>query len=276
MSAPPGVRLSVVIVTWNEMDDVVRCVAAAHRHPATGGQEVIVVDNGSTDGTAERVAELWPDVRLIRSPRNEGLTVGRNHGMRDARGDYVAMLDSDAWVRPGALETLCAVLDGDASIGLVGPKLVYEDGTLQLSCRRIPSPLAIMGNRVPALRRPAARALRRYLMEDFDHRSRRDVDYVLGATMVFRRDPVRRIGGFDERFGFSTPGGYGFDDADWALRFRRQGYRVVYEPEAVVVHRYRRRLADRSLSRANLALAASYALMRAKHTPRRSAPAPAR
>ena len=253
-------RLSVVVISWNEREELARCLEAVHTHPTEGGQEVIVVDNGSTDGTPELVRERFPSVQLVQNERNRGVTVARNQGLRQARGGYVAMLDSDAYVQPGALERLCRFLDEHPDVGLVGPKVLHEDGTVQMSCRRLPSLLGLLANRltgVPWLRDHPAR--RRYLMLDAPHDKAMEVEYVLGATMVFRREAAAAMGGFDERIR------YGFDDADWALRFRGAGWRVVYLPTAVAVHSYRRRSARRPLSRHSLALAASYARLRLKH-----------
>lgn len=258
-------RLSIVVITWNEREELARCLEALAAHPAEGGQEVIVVDNASTDGTDEVLAS-HPEVRVLRNSENRGVTVARNQGLAVACGRYVAMLDSDAYVGPGALERLCAHLDDNPDVGMVGPELRYEDGSLQMSCRRVPSPMAVVANRLPSVAwLHEGRARRRYLMLDEPHDRTQDVEYLLGATMVFSREAARRIGGFDERFGFSTPGGYGFDDADWAVRLRRAGWRVVYLPAAKMVHGYRRRLAKQPVSRQSLGLAVSYLMLRVKH-----------
>lgn len=250
------------MISWNEREDLARCLTALETHPAQGGQQVVVVDNGSGDGTVEML-RAREGVELIANPRNRGAAAARNQGLRRCRGRYVCILDSDAYVHAGALESLCRLLDDDPAIGLVGPRLVFEDGTLQMSCRRVPSPLAVLANRltrVGRLRDHPSR--RRHLMLDEPHDAPMDVEYMLGATMMFRRAPVTRIGGFDERL---TTMGFGFEDADWALRFRHAGWRVVYSPAATVTHGYRRRLAARPLSHQNLGMVLSYALLRFKH-----------
>lgn len=257
------VRLSVVVITWNEQDDLLRCLDALFSSRFNGNIEVVVVDNGSTDGTAAFVADRYPGVVILRNPQNRGVTVARNQGMSRTRGRYIAMLDSDTEVEPTALETLCAFLDRSPNVGLVGPKLLNGDGTLQPSCRRIPSTIALLANRIERPHRLRnGRARRRYLMLDDSHDRVMDVDYVIGAAMVFRREAAATIGSFDERFGCSSAGGYGFDDADWALRLRARGWRVVYVPDSVAVHGYRRRLASKRLSRKNVGLAASYLRLR--------------
>ena len=118
-------RLSVVVITWNERNELVRCLEALDAYPASGGQEVIVVDNASSDGTPDIVRERFKQVTLVENDRNLGVTTARNEGLRIAEGRYVAMLDSDAYVQAHALETLCRFLDENRDVGLAVPKLVY-------------------------------------------------------------------------------------------------------------------------------------------------------
>jgi GT2 family glycosyltransferase len=268
MTAP---RLTVVVVSWNEIGELSRCLEALETHPAGGGQQVIVVDNGSTDGTAEMVERDHPGHLLIRNPVNRGAAVARNIGMARARGRYIAIVDSDAYVHEGALERLCAFLDGHPDVGMVGPKLVYEDGSLQESCRRVPSVLGVIAQRFPVGPLAEHPARKRYLMLDTPHDRTMDVAYVLGATMVFRREVLTRAGGFDRRARYA-----GFlDDADLALRVWRAGWRVVYLPQVVVTHGYRRRSRKRNLSRQTLALVQSYLILRLKHRGRLRPPSAA-
>ena len=148
--------------------------------------QVVYVDNGSTDGSAEAArARPTPAPRSSGCPENEGLPA-RNHGLRRARGRNRMFIDTDATVTDGALQTMCSILDGDSGIGLVGPRLVYPDGTLQLSARRYPPVM------LPVLRRPPlerffddARTVRRHLMADEAPLPRRRVEYVLGACQMF-------------------------------------------------------------------------------------------
>jgi len=145
--------VSVVVIAWNVRDELEACFQSLRDHAGPLTLETIFVDNGSTDGSSELVAERFPEVTIIRRPTNEGVPA-RNHGLRVARGRYRMLLDSDARLTEGALPRAVAVLEADPTIGLVGPRLVYPDGRLQLSCRRYP-PLAL-----PVLRRPVLRGRR--------------------------------------------------------------------------------------------------------------------
>ena len=253
IEAEPGVRpsrssevpapdVTAIIICHNVREEVLACLAAVRAHTAPLRLEVIVVDNASDDGTVESVRGAYPECRTVQLGRNEGLPA-RNYGLRLARGRYRMFIDSDAILRPGALATLVRALEANPRIGLVGPRLVYPDGRLQLSTRRYP-PLML-----PLLRRPPlsrffedGRTIRRHLMADAGHDSRRRVEYVLGACQVFRAEAQRAAGEIDRHIWF------GHDDADWCFRIRSAGYDVVYVPDAEVIHDYRRTSAQRPIS----------------------------
>jgi len=236
------VDISVIVIAHDVRDEVLNCLASVYRYSGRFALECILVDNASHDGTAEAVAEQFPEVRIIRRPTNECLP-GRNHGLRAARGRYRMFLDSDAALTAGALDILVDALEESPRVGLVGPRLVYADGRLQLSTRRFPPAL------LPVLRRPPLNryfdhrpTIRRHLMADDPHDRCRRVEYVIGACMFFREEAQAAVGEIDRHIWF------GHDDADWCFRIRDAGYDVVYVPEAEVVHDYRRTAASRPLS----------------------------
>ena len=235
--------LTAIVLAHDVRDEVRECLTSLREH--AGGLKVqpIVVDNGSGDGTAEMVRREFAGTEVLRIGHNAGMAA-RNAGLERARGRVRMFIDSDAAVRPGALPALLDVLDGDPGVGLVGPRLVYPDGGLQLSTRRYPPVL------LPVLRRPPlgrwledGRTVRHHLMAGERHDRRRRVEYVLGACQAFRADVQEAVGGFDRRIW------YGHDDADWCFRVREAGFAVLYVPDAVVVHGYRRSSAAAPLSR---------------------------
>jgi len=235
--------VTFIVIAFDVRQDVLDCLGSIEQHSQGVSTETILVDNGSRDGTAAAVAAAFPDAAIVRLERNEGLAA-RNHGLRRATGRLRMFLDSDALLTPGALPELVRLLAGDPDIGLVGPRLVYPDGSLQLSCRRYPPPL------LPLLRRsPFSRffedspTVRRHLMADDPHDSTREVEYVLGACQLFTAEAQAAAGEIDARMFF------GPDDADWCFRIRTAGLKVVYHPGATVIHRYRRTSKERPLSR---------------------------
>jgi GT2 family glycosyltransferase len=235
--------VSIVVVAHDVRAEVLRCLASVETHAAPVTYELFLVDNGSTDGTAEAVESAFPAAEVVRLPRNIGVAA-RNEGLRRARGRTRMFLDSDARLTPGALAELTAYLDAHPEAGLVGPRLVYENGELQLSARRYPPVFTPLMSRPPLGRFfETSESIRRHLMADEPHDRTREVEYVLGACQLFTAKAQEAVGEIDSRIFF------GPDDADWCFRIRRAGLSVVYHPAATVVHAYRRTSAARPLSR---------------------------
>jgi len=234
--------VTVIVIAYDVREEVMACLESVECHAPPLSFEVILVDNGSSDGTADAVAERFPEVEVVRRPTNEGLPA-RNHGLRRARGRFRMFLDTDATLTPGALQTLVSALGAAPRAGLAGPRLVYPNGALQLSTRRFP-PLML-----PLLRRPPlgrffeqGPTVRHHTMADDPHDRLRRVEYVLGACQLFRPEAQAAAGEIDERIWF------GHDDADWCFRIRLAGWDVLYVPDAQVVHDYRRTSASSPLS----------------------------
>lgn len=246
------IDVSIIVIAFDVREEVLECLDSVERHRGAVRVEPILVDNGSTDGTAEAVTAAHPGVRIVRLASNEGL-VARNHGLRLARGRLRMFLDSDALLTSGALEELVAFIDRHPAVGLVGPRIEYPDGTMQLSTRRFP-PLML-----PVLRRPPLDRLfehgptvRWHLMADEDHDHAREVEYVIGACQLFTAEAQAVAGEIDPKIFF------GPDDADWCLRIRTAGLRIAYDPRATVIHAYRRS-SRRPLSRIAVSHLRSYA-----------------
>lgn len=217
--------VSVVVVNRNTRSLLRDCLASVLADAATSGLrvEVIVVDNGSTDGSPEMVAELFPQVRLIRNARNVGYAAGTNQGVRASSGRNVLLLNSDTVLRPGALREMCAKLDARQDLAGVAPKLLNPDGTVQQSCWLFP----LWGLAVNVL------GLGRLgLVDDYrtwDHRYDREVAWVSSAALLVPRRVLERVGLLDEDFFYGV-------DTDWCHRAARAGYRFLSLASAEVVH----------------------------------------
>lgn len=254
--------MTIVIVAHSVRHELERCLASIEEHAALP-VETILVDNASTDDTRAWVRRAHTHVEVVELPRNIGVAA-RDHGLRRARGTYTMFLDSDAALTAGALPALVGALEEHPEWGLVGPKLVYDDGELQLSTRRYP-PLSL-----PLLRRPPlsrffedGRIVRRHLMADADHTRARPVLYVLGACQLFRTSLARIAGPFDDSVFL------GWDDADWCFRIRDAGGEIVYFPEATVIHSYRRLTSKKPVSRAAWKQLRAHASFQWRYLPRR-------
>lgn len=233
--------LSVILLNWNTRDDLLRALASITRAPrpvamGAGGAEpptveILVVDNASTDGSAERVREAFPSARLIVNPVNLGFSAGNNVGIQAAKGRYLFLLNPDTVVHDNALETLVAFADGRPEAGIVGAKLLNGDGSLQASCRTFPTLVNGFFRDTPLGRLfPKNRFNRDYLMKDWDHNSPREVDWVSGAAMLLRRETLEEIGGLDESFFMYC------EDVDVCYRAKHHGWKVLYCPDAVITH----------------------------------------
>jgi GT2 family glycosyltransferase len=238
--------VSIIVIAHDVREEVLACLRSIDEHAAPVSVETIVVDNGSTDGTAEAVRAAHPATTVIALPTNEGGSA-RNHGLRVARGRHRMFLDSDALLTDGALATLVRFLDERPDVGLVGPRLEYPDGGFQPSARRLP-PLVLPFLRRPPLSRffEEGRVVRRHLMLDVDASRTREAEYVIGAAMLFSRAAQEAAGELDPRIPFAP------EDIDWCVAIRLAGYRIAYHPEAVVIHDYRRSTARRPFTRAAL------------------------
>lgn len=234
----PRTTLSVVVVSYNSSDFLPACLASLREAPFEPRPEVFVVDNASADGSADLVAARFPEVRLLRNGGNVGYSRAVNQAWREASGDFLLVLNPDIVVRDRALQVLHRHLVDHPEVGLVAPRLLNPDGTLQYSCRRHYT-LATYALRRTPLRRlfPDHPIVRRHLMADWDHAEARDVDWVLGAAMMLRREALGATV-MDERYFIY------FEDVDLCVRLRREGWRVVYEPEAVMLHHHRRASAE--------------------------------
>lgn len=219
--------VSVVIVSYNARELLARSVASV----AGGPHEVVVVDNASRDGSPELVRERFPGVRLVELPRNLGFGTANNVGMELASGRYALLLNSDAWPVEDAVERLVAFADRRPRAGIVGPRLLNPDGTLQRSVRGFPT-LWRLVTEYFFLRKlaPGSRLLNGFYGAGFDHRSERDAEFLMGAVLLVRREALDEVGGFDPSFFLFS------EETDLCYRLRRAGWTVTFTPAAEFVH----------------------------------------
>jgi hypothetical protein len=212
--------LSIVIVSFNARADLERCLASLHAAPPAAGHEIVVVDNGSSDGSVE-AARVWPQVRVVELGSNVGFAKGNNAGIRATTGDAVLLLNSDTVVPPGALDRLLAELDRDASVAVVGPRLVDASGRAELSFGRMIGPINELRQKRLALNR---REVERVTTQ------RHYPDWVSGACLLVRRADAAAVGGLDERFFMYT------EDVDFCAAIRARGRRILFVPDIEIVH----------------------------------------
>lgn len=229
--------LNIIIVSWNVRELLRACLRSLQAHACgVAEQRVIVVDNASADGTIDMVRAEFPAVDVIANTTNRGFTGGNNDGLRvalDRAGgddDFVLLLNPDTEAGPGALDVLVRQARSDAGIGVVGPQLRYPNGAVQSSRRRLPTLATAMFESTWLQSVAPRRLLDAYYVRDRRDDEACDVDWVVGAALLARASAALAVGGFDEGFFMYS------EELDWCKRFRDRGWRVVYQPAAVVVH----------------------------------------
>jgi len=228
--------LSIVIVSWNVREDLRECLQSLLREEGSrlesGEIEIIIVDNASTDGTAEMVNLEFPQVKLLVNSQNLGYTKANNIGINHSRGKYILLLNPDTIVHQGALQALIDCAESHPEAGIIGAKLLNPDGSVQRSARSFPDIGAgLFRNTFLGRLFPNNPFVRRYLLTDFGYDEVREVDWVSGAAMLVRRDLIERIGGLDERFWAYC------EDVDLCWRAWQAGYKVLFCPNAVITHK---------------------------------------
>ncbi len=225
------VVLTIQIVNWNAREPLRQALRSIFTAPPPFPYEVIVLDNDSRDGSVQMVEKEFPQVRLLVSEQNLGFSKGHNLCARHARGKYLFILNPDTVVQAGALEKLVAFAEAHPEVGILGPRILNPDGSLQYSCRRFPNPVAALFRNTPLGKLfPNNPYTRDYLMTDWDHSSVREVDWVSGAALFIRKQVYEQLGGFDEQFFMYC------EDMDLCYRAWQAGCKVVYYPEAVIYH----------------------------------------
>jgi GT2 family glycosyltransferase len=232
-------RLAVVIVSWNVRGLLIACLRSllADLASAELETEVWVVDNGSSDGTSQMVAEAFPAVHLIASEENLGFVRGNNRALNEILDreappvDYFWLLNPDTEVQPGATAALIAALEAHSKAGIVGPKLLYSDGSLQHSVFRFPGLVQLLFELFPLPARLYDTPLNgRYPRRLYEKAAPFYVDHPLGASMLVRGETIADVGLMDEDFFMYC------EEIDWCWRMRETGWRALCAPAAHVIH----------------------------------------
>lgn len=223
--------VSALVVSYNVKDLLLDCLQAFFASSDVPC-EAVVVDNASSDGSADAVAERFPDVKVLRQPRNLGYGKANNAGLQECQGRFVLLLNPDVTVGPGCVGKLSDFLLVRPDVGAVGPKLLRPDGSLDLACRRgFPTP-ATAFYRLSGLSRVFKKSARfnRYNMGHASAEETHEIDSGTGACLMLRRAAIDRVGFFDPDYFM-----YG-EDIDLCFRLKLGGWKVYYLPAATAVH----------------------------------------
>jgi len=227
-------QVSAIVVSYNVRELLIACLDSLVAAQASGDvHEIIVVDNGSSDGSAAAIREQFTDVRVIDAP-NRGYGAGANLGIAESEGKYVLVLNPDTVVPAGTVGSLVAYLDRQMNVAVAGPLLCHPDGAVQSSRRRFPGRWTpLFESTIVESWWPSNPVLRRFRM--IDERlplagAAQQVDWIVGAAMLVRRAAIERVGGFDEAFRMYS------EEVEWCWRFRQRGWKVAWLSSVEIVH----------------------------------------
>jgi hypothetical protein len=219
-------NLSVIIVNWNTKDLLCQCIDSLTLTLKKINAEVFVVDNGSTDGSVGAVREKFPGVRLIENPVNLGFAKANNQALSDSRGIYVLLLNPDTQVKDEAIPRMLSFMNAHPKAGLVGGQLLNADGSKQNSIANFPSLATELFNK----------SLLRWLFpEKFPGKETYyaapvEVDSVIGACMLARRETAEQVGLLDEGYFLFL------EETDWCYRMKKAGWKIYHIPQAEILH----------------------------------------
>jgi len=223
--------VSIVIVNWNTCDILRDCLASIYENNIGVKFEVIVVDNASSDGSQEMIQEQFPQAIVIANKTNRGFAAANNQGIAVSHGQYVLLLNSDTVILDDAIDKMVAFADTQSKAGMVGCRVLNPDRSLQRSCFMFPSVLntALWVSYLFKVF-PRSRFFGRDRMTWWDGDDVREVDVLTGCFMLVRREAMEQVGPMDEQFFMY------FEETDWCYRFKKSGWKVMFTPNADIVH----------------------------------------
>ncbi len=227
--------LSIIIVNWNVRPLLEKCLFSILKNTQGLDYEIIVVDNNSTDGSREFLSQFRVSglrFKVILNSQNNGFAKANNQGIKRTRGEFILLLNPDTEVYQGTLQKTVSFMQKNSDCGILGCQLVGSDDVIQPSVRSFPT----VGSHLMIFLKlqylfPRAKVLRDYFQSDFDYYQLAEVDQVMGAFFMTRREVLDRIGLLDERFFLW------FEEVDFCKRVKDAGWKIIYNPETRILHR---------------------------------------
>jgi len=242
-------KVSIIILNYKSKGLLKQCLKGIILSQPKIDYEIIVVDNNSNDGSLKMVDEMMspdyfiksemkssqklimPPYKTIQSPSNDGFSAGNNLGIKVAQGKYIMILNPDIAIVPGVIERMFEYMEQNPAAGIIAPKLLNPDRTIQYSCRRFPNYFVPIFRRTLIGHLPFAKKLvDDYLMVNFDHKKTIEVDWLFGACLLVRKSVLDSIGYFDQRYFMY------FEDMDLCRRFWENGYKIIYLADVEIIH----------------------------------------
>ncbi|PJA10773.1 hypothetical protein COX67_03260 [Candidatus Falkowbacteria bacterium CG_4_10_14_0_2_um_filter_36_22] len=232
--------ISIIILNYKSKGLALNCIKSIKEADMRGiNYEIIVVDNNSDDSLGDILAWQYPEIKFVQNTGNLGMGAGNNIGIKRANGKYVCVMNPDTIAMEDTFKILYEFMEKNLAVGLAGPKQYNPDRTVQNSCYRWHSLLTPIYRRTPLGGfKFAQKDLDRFLMKDFNHKAMKEVGWLLGSCLFIRAKALEDVGNFDERYFMY------FEDTDLARRFWHKGWKVIYYPDAKVIHNHIRQSAQ--------------------------------
>jgi GT2 family glycosyltransferase len=225
-------NLSIIIVCWNVRAELLNCLRSILANPPGGEYEIIVIDNAGSDGTADAVRRQFPSVKLIANDENRGFAAANNQGLELARGRYIFFLNPDTIIKNNSVDILLNYMEQNSDVGACSPRLVFQDGRIQKTVRRFPSYGGALHRhtffKVLGIFRPA---YNKWLMKGFPYNEAAEVEQVIGAALMVRKEVLDNVGPMDEKNFFMY-----YEEVDLCYRIKKAGWRVMFVPDTEIVH----------------------------------------
>lgn len=237
------IKASIVVITRNRCNSLKKCLDSLIKNVGFY-PEIIIVDNYSQDNTFQMLRG-FKNLVVLKNRKNMGPVAARNTGISKARGEFIIFVDDDVYIKDNNFLQIIEFMEKRKKVGIVGPKILYPNETVQESARAFPTLLSVLW-RGTFLHRmfPSVWFYKDYIMGDFDHSGKREVDWVLGACQVVRKEVFDSIGKFDEGYFM-----YYGEDIDFCYRAKNAGWKVIYYPYSKVYHHYARESAKGLINR---------------------------
>lgn len=234
--------ICVVIVNYNMKSEIDRCLASLYADSKDSGLvfKVVIVDNASIDGSKEFLLSKFPDLKYITLGENKGFGAAQNIGLASMKSKYYFVLNPDTYFFPeeSALRKMFDLMEKDTKIGMLGPRIVYPDGSLQFSCYRFPTFWHPLMTRTKIRTKRGKQYHDHLLMKEVEHNYKMPVDWIMGSAMFVRGEALSQVGNFDERYWMY------YEDSDLCRRFWEKGWPVYYFPEVTLEHIHHRGSAE--------------------------------
>lgn len=224
-------ELSIIITTYKNPELLKVCIDSIKKNISLTNFEMIVAESEAEEKTGLMMKEDYPEIKYIPFEMNVGLQALIRAAYKETHGEYILILNGDIIVKKNAIEKLLAYIKKNPEVGMIAPKLLNFNETLQYSCYRFYKPITIVYRRTFLGKLSfAQKHLNSFLMKDYDHKETKEVDWIMGAAYLVSRKAVKKIGLMDQRFKLY------FEDIDWCRRFWMNGYKIIYYPTAEMYH----------------------------------------